>query len=226
MRNAPARVSAPPCALRKSSGRWRRSRCGRPRDEVAAERLGGLAADRDDPLLVSLADAADEAVVERDRRLLERDGLGDAEAGAVEELDERAVAEVARLRAGGGLDQALGLARRERPRQLRPSAREVELGGRVVVALAEQLLVAEEGAQRRGAPRERRRREAGGAQLGEVALEVVGRRGRGRRAEERGEVREVAAVGVDRARRAPRREQREEPLDRRARHERRVCARS
>ena len=26
-----ARVSAPPWALRKSSGRWRRSRCGRPR---------------------------------------------------------------------------------------------------------------------------------------------------------------------------------------------------
>ena len=31
IRNAPERVSAPPCALRKSSGRWRRSRYGRPR---------------------------------------------------------------------------------------------------------------------------------------------------------------------------------------------------
>ena len=30
MRNAPARVSAPPRAFRKRSGRWRRSRCGRP----------------------------------------------------------------------------------------------------------------------------------------------------------------------------------------------------
>ena len=30
IRKAPARVSGPPCAFRKSSGRWRRSRCGRP----------------------------------------------------------------------------------------------------------------------------------------------------------------------------------------------------
>jgi hypothetical protein len=34
--------------------------------EVAAKRLCGLAADRDDALLLALADAADEAVVERD----------------------------------------------------------------------------------------------------------------------------------------------------------------
>jgi hypothetical protein len=37
-----------------------------PAREVAPERLRGLAADRDDPLLVALADAADEALVEVD----------------------------------------------------------------------------------------------------------------------------------------------------------------
>ena len=46
----------------------------------------------------------------------------------------------------GGLDQALGLARREGPRELRSAAGEIELGGRVVPSLAEKLLVAEEAA--------------------------------------------------------------------------------
>ena len=79
--------------------------------EVAAERLGGVPADRDDALLAALADHADEPVVEVDARLVEPDRLGDAQAGAVEQLDERLVAQRARLRAGGGLDQALRLAR-------------------------------------------------------------------------------------------------------------------
>src|SRR5437868_2883388 len=57
--------------------------------EVAAERLHRVAADRDDPLLVPLADDADEPRVEVRRALLQPDRLRDAEAGAVEELDER-----------------------------------------------------------------------------------------------------------------------------------------
>ena len=123
--------------------------------EIAAQRLGGPAADRDDPLLVALAQAADEPVVERDRALVERDGLGDAEAGAVEELDQGAVAEVARLRASGCLDQAFGLAGRQRPGQLgRRRGRSSSAAG-LSVARAEQLLVAEEGANRRGAASDR-----------------------------------------------------------------------
>src|SRR3954447_2735847 len=43
--------------------------------EVAAERLGGGATDRDDPLLVALADAADDSLVEVDPRPLEPDRL-------------------------------------------------------------------------------------------------------------------------------------------------------
>ena len=45
------------------------------------------------------------------------DRLGDAQAGAVEELDERPVAQRPRRRPARGLDQPLGLAGRERPRQ-------------------------------------------------------------------------------------------------------------
>ena len=60
--------------------------------EVPADGLGSLPADRDDPLLVALAHAAHEAIVERDPSLFEGDGFRNAEAGAVQQLDERAVA--------------------------------------------------------------------------------------------------------------------------------------
>ena len=86
---------------------------------VAADRLGGRPSDRDDALLAALADAADEAVLEVDPGALEPDRLADAQAGAVEQLDERAIAEVARGDAGGRLDQALGLGRRERAGSVR-----------------------------------------------------------------------------------------------------------
>src|SRR5205085_2437790 len=141
--------------------------------EVAAQRLGRLAPDRHDPLLVALAEAADEPVLEVDTAALERDRLGDAKTRAVEELDERAVAEVARLRAGGRLDEPLGLRRRERAREPPRAARQVELGGRVVGARTEERLVAEEGAERGGPAGDRRRREALRAELGEVPLEVL-----------------------------------------------------
>ena len=79
--------------------------------EVAAQRLHRLAADRDDALLRALADAAHEPCVEVDARLLEADGLADAQARAVEQLDERAVAQVARRRARRCFDEPLGLGR-------------------------------------------------------------------------------------------------------------------
>ena len=46
-----------------------------PAGEVTTKRFGGAAADRHDPLLRALADAADEASVEVDAALVERDGL-------------------------------------------------------------------------------------------------------------------------------------------------------
>ncbi len=213
MRKAPARVSAPPWALRKSSGRWRLSRIRPAAGEVAAQRLDGLAPDRDDALLGALAEAADEPLLEIDAGALEPDRLAHAQARAVEQLDERPVAERARAGADGRLDQALGLAGRERPRQRAPAARQLELGRRIVGARAEQHLVAVEGADRRDAARDRRRRAARGAQRRDVAGEVVrGRVGR-RPAEEGREVGEVAPVRVDGPRREPRRGEREEAVD-------------
>src|SRR5438132_2312835 len=129
--------------------------------EVAPERLGALTADRYDPLLRALAEAADEAAVEIDAALVERHGLRHPQARAVQEFDERAVAEVTRLRAGSRFDQALGFSRRERAGQLPPAAGEVEVGAGIVVARAEQLLMAEERTHGGGAPRDRRRRESG-----------------------------------------------------------------
>ena len=100
-----------------------------------------------------------------------------AQAGAVEQLDERAVAERARRRRRSRPRSAA----RPRPREsVRGSVRvrrgQVELGGGVVAARAEQLQVAEEAARAPPSRRaSRRRREPVGAQLGEVALEVVER---------------------------------------------------
>ena len=60
--------------------------------QVAAERVGGAAPERDDPLLAALADRADEPFFQIDAVSLEPDRLADAQARAVEELDESAVA--------------------------------------------------------------------------------------------------------------------------------------
>ena len=105
--------------------------------EVAPQRFDRLAADRDDPLLAALADRGRAAGRGR-RRPVEADRLADAQARAVEQLDERAVAERARRRPGRGVDQALGLAGRERARQRVVRARQLELRGRVVVGGADQ----------------------------------------------------------------------------------------
>jgi len=84
--------------------------------EVAAHGFGGGAAQRNEPLLAALAQHAHDAVLERDAVLLEADGLGDSEAGAVEELDEGPVAQRARRRSDGRVDETLGLSRRKSAR--------------------------------------------------------------------------------------------------------------
>ena len=63
-----------------------------PPGEVAAQRLGGRAPDRDDPLLRPLAGRTDDPPLEVDVGLAQADRFADAQAGAVEQLDERAVA--------------------------------------------------------------------------------------------------------------------------------------
>src|SRR5262245_48744586 len=94
-----------------------------PANLVAAEGLGRPAADRDDPLLPALANAADEPLLEVDGRPLQADRLADAEARAVQQLDEGRVAVRARCRPVRGLDQPLGLGSGQCPRQLAGAAR-------------------------------------------------------------------------------------------------------
>ena len=181
--------------------------------QVPAKRLGRMTADRDDAFLVALADHADEPVVEVDARLVEPDGLRDAQACAVEQLDERLIAKRAGLSARGRVDQTLRLAWRERLRQVPGAARELHRGRRVVVAGAEQLLVAEEAAGRGGTTRDRRGCEPVGSELGGVVLELFERRGGGRMAEECGELRKVVPVRVDCARRPSRSKQSQKAVD-------------
>ena len=181
--------------------------------QVAAQRLGGGAPHRHGPLAVPLADHADDPVLEVDAASEEPDRLGHAQPGAVEQLDERLVAQGAGGGAGRRLDQALRLAGRERLRQRPRAARQRHAGRRVVGAGAEQLQVAEEAAGRRVAAGDRRSGEAVRPELRPVALEVLDRRPRHGPAEEGAERPEVAGVGVDRPRRAARREQREEAVE-------------
>src|SRR4029079_7550330 len=83
--------------------------------EIAAHGLYAFASERDDPLLVTLAEAPNNAVVQVDPAAVEPHRLADPEPGPVEELDEGAVAEHPWRRAVGRLDEALDLARRGRP---------------------------------------------------------------------------------------------------------------
>src|SRR5437660_9296837 len=95
--------------------------------EITPQRLRGGAADRHNALLAPLADAADEPRMEVDISFRESDGLAHAQAGAVQQLRQRAVAQGARGGSVCGFDQTLGLERRQGARQCSPSAGEVEL---------------------------------------------------------------------------------------------------
>ena len=131
--------------------------------KVPAQRVDRLATDRNDALLVALADAADEPLIQVHGAALETDRLRHSQPGAVQQLDERAVAKTARSRPRGGLDQALGLARRERARKCAAATRRVEVRRGIVLAGADESLVAEERAQRSRPARDRRGGEASGA---------------------------------------------------------------
>ena len=178
MRNAPARVSGAAPRVQEHLGAVPPVEVRAAAREIATERLGGVAPDRNDAFLAALADHSNEAVLEVDAGALEADRLGDAEAGSVQQLDERLVAERPRLRPGGGVDQPLGLAGRERLRKRPHPPRELHGRGRVVVACAEQLLVAEEAAGGRGPARDRRPGEPVGAELRGVPLELLHRQRR------------------------------------------------
>src|SRR5215210_8139991 len=125
--------------------------------QITTQCLRGLPADRDDALLAALADRADEAVVQVDAAALETDRLADPEAGAVQELDQSVVAEGPRRRSPRRLDEPFGFPRRQCAREAARPPREVEVCGGVVGPSAQERLVAEERADRGGAPRDRGR---------------------------------------------------------------------
>ena len=60
--------------------------------KVTTHCFRGGAPERDEPLLSALSEHADHALLECDAVLLEPDGLGDTQAGAVQEFHERTVA--------------------------------------------------------------------------------------------------------------------------------------
>ena len=111
---------------------------------VAANGLDGGPPDRDDAFLRPLPERPDDARIEIDIRAAEADGFADAEPGAVQQLDERPVAERPWRRSRRCVDESFRLRRRQRPRESPVPPREVELRGGVVSAGAEQRLVADE----------------------------------------------------------------------------------
>src|SRR6266540_2736383 len=77
--------------------------------EVTLQSLDCLAAHRHEPFPVTLPDAPHKAQVEVHPGLVEADGLAYPQARSVEQLDERTVAEIARLSARRGLHKSLRL---------------------------------------------------------------------------------------------------------------------
>ena len=77
--------------------------------EITAEGVRCLAPDRYDSFLAAFAEGADEPVLEIHGLLVEPYRLADAQAGAVQELGECAVAEVSRRCSRGRVEKALDL---------------------------------------------------------------------------------------------------------------------
>ena len=95
-------------ATRRRSARPSASQAGRTVVEVALEAVEGDVADRHQPLAVALADDPHEAAVERQVLPVEPERLADAQAGRVQQLQQRPVAD------------ARGLVRRRSPRAAPP----------------------------------------------------------------------------------------------------------
>ena len=84
-----------------------------PQREVAPHRLRSRPPERHEPLLAALAEHPHDALLDGDAALLEPDGLRDTQPGAVEELDERAVAKSTRRGSRCSVDQPFRLRGRQ-----------------------------------------------------------------------------------------------------------------
>ena len=209
------RREPPPRALRKSSGTVPRVEVRSPVCEIAPQGFGGLPADRDEAFFRALAHRPHESLLEvdggrararppRSRAGLRRRGTPRAR-GSRTCSRRRSLLRLSTSRSASPGESVRG--------SRRCAAREVELGGGVLRAPVEERLVSEEGSERGGSPRDRRRREPFCAQVGEVALEVVGGRLRDRLAKPGRQRLEVAPVCLDGARGEPRCRHGQEALD-------------
>ena len=111
---------------------------GTPAAQIAAQGLAGLAAERHQPFLVSLAQAAHEPLVQVDAAPVETDSLADAQAGPVQQLDKRAVAQRPGRDAVRGRTELLDVTRRKRSRKAAATRGRLQIRGRVVVAGTDQ----------------------------------------------------------------------------------------
>ena len=134
--HADCRESRPPRALRNSAGVALcrvDDQLGPAADQVGVDRLPRVGADRHDPLLAALAAQQHGAVDGVEVVDVEADRLGDPRAGAVEQLEQRPVAQRQR-RAGraGGLEDRLDVGQRQRLGQPLGRRRRLHAAGRVV----------------------------------------------------------------------------------------------
>ena len=113
-----------PRAERKNASFAPFASCGPRVAQVAAEPVRRLLAERDDALLAALAAAdVDELLLEVDVAEVEADGLGAAQPGGVDELDERAVPQRDRALSFERFEHALDLGGRRSVRQAPCAAR-------------------------------------------------------------------------------------------------------
>ena len=171
--------------------------------QIGREGVRRHLAEGDEPLLVALADDAHEALLEVDVGDLQGAGLRDAEAAAVEDLEDGAVAEGAPVAGGDvhGVEDGADFLDGEDLRQVAPELGRVDAVAGVVLAFAFEDEPVEEGAQRTEQPRLRTFGEL--LPACQVALDVFGADGAGRELQRREQLRDVAPVGCDGVRRQP-----------------------
>ena len=102
--------SGRPRTLRNSRSARPRSQRGTAPGQVAVERLLGGAAQRHHPLLVALAGDTHLATAAVDVAYAQRAGLGRPQPAAVQQLQQRAVAQPAGLVTDGSVEQLIELA--------------------------------------------------------------------------------------------------------------------
>ncbi len=172
----------------------------------AADPLGGLVADRDQPLFVALADAGEVIGVEMQIGRADADQLGHTHARRVEHFDHRAISQATRCRDIGRGEQGIHLFDREKRRQRRPGTRRTKVFGGVLLEVPIERQVAIETADGGHAARHGTRRQSAGHLLPHErferrAIQVLDAPAAPRG--ESGQRLQVAIVALERVRREP-----------------------